>query len=132
LGWTLVSETYLLDTNILYWISHDPSRLSPKARKAVQRGPLVASVASYWEITIKSTRGTLPVRNPTEWWQRAMELTGAQVLPIRVNHVSALNGLPNLHRDPFDRIIAAQAISEGWSLVASDPILQKYPVRFVW
>jgi PIN domain nuclease of toxin-antitoxin system len=128
----LVSESYLLDTNILYWILHDPARLSPKARKATQRGPLIASVASYWEVTIKSTRGTLPVKNPVEWWVRAMELTGAQVLPIRVNHVSTLHGLPDFHRDPFDRIIAAQAIAEGLSLVASDPMVQKYPVRFVW
>jgi PIN domain nuclease of toxin-antitoxin system len=132
LGWAVVTESYLLDTNILYWMMHNPERLSPKARKAVRRGPLVASVASYWEVTIKSTRGTLPVKNPGDWWVRAMELTGAQVLPIRVNHVSALHGLPDYHRDPFDRIIAAQAIAEGFSLVASDPILQKYPVRFVW
>jgi PIN domain nuclease of toxin-antitoxin system len=107
LGWTLVSESYLLDTNILYWMLYDSARLSPKARKAVQRGPLVASVASYWEVTIKSTKGTLPVNNPVEWWERAMDLIGAQMLPIRVNHVSTLNGLPNHHRDPFDRIIAA-------------------------
>jgi PIN domain nuclease of toxin-antitoxin system len=93
---------------------------------------LIASVASYWEVTIKSTRGTLPVRNPVVRWQRAMDLIGADVLPIRVNHVSALHGLPDHHRDPFDRIIAAQAIADGLPLVASDPVLQKYPVQFVW
>jgi PIN domain nuclease of toxin-antitoxin system len=127
-----VSESYLLDTNILYWILHDPARISSKARRAIQRGSLIASVASYWEVTIKSAKGTLPVKNPVEWWERAMELTGAEVLPIRVNHVSTLHGLPDHHRDPFDRIIAAQAIADGLSLVASDPILQKYPVRFIW
>jgi PIN domain nuclease of toxin-antitoxin system len=132
LGRALVNDSFLLDTNVLYWILHDPRRLSPRARKAIQRGPLIASVASYWEVTIKSTRGTLPVKNPVEWWERAIDLTGAEVLPIRVNHVSTLHGLPEHHRDPFDRIIAAQAIADGYSLVASDPLVQKYPARIVW
>lgn len=132
LGRTLVSELLLLDTNVIFWILHDPGRLSAKARKAIQNGPLVLSVASYWEVTIKSMKGILPVGNPAVWWERAVELTGGSVLPIRTNHITALQGLPDHHRDPFDRIIAAQAIAEGYALAASDPLLQKYPLRIVW
>jgi PIN domain nuclease of toxin-antitoxin system len=127
-----VSDTILVDTNILYWILDDPSRLSAKARRAIGSGPLVLSVASYWEVAIKAMKGTLPVQNAAVWWARAVELTGAEVLPIRVNHVTALQGLPDHHRDPFDRIIAAQTIAESYCLVASDPILQKYPLRIIW
>jgi PIN domain nuclease of toxin-antitoxin system len=127
-----VSESYLLDTNVLYWIIHDPGRLSTKARKTANRGQLIVSVASYWEITIKSSRGKLPVKNPLAWWERAIELAGAEVLPIRVNHVSALHDLPEHHRDPFDRMIVAQAVADGHILIASDPLIHKYPVRIVW
>lgn len=75
----------------------------------------------------------MAIGNPVVWWEKAIDLLGvAEVLPIRVNHVSALHGLPDHHRDPFDRILAAQAIAEGYALVTSDSILQKYPVRSIW
>ena len=127
-----MKEPLLLDTSVLYWIVTSSSRLSQPARRAIERGSLVVSVASYWEITIKSGRGGLIIPNPLPWWEKAIDQTGAHVLPIWINHVTALQTLPDYHRDPFDRIIAAQAISEGYALVTSDAILQKYPVRFIW
>ncbi len=122
----------LLDTNVLYWILHSPERLSSKARKLVREGPVIVSVASYWELVIKANKGSLPVADPVLWWDRAVSLSGAAVLSIRANHVAALAGLHRHHRDPFDRIIVAQAAAEGYSLVSSDPLLSQYPVKVVW
>jgi PIN domain nuclease of toxin-antitoxin system len=127
-----VAEAVLLDTNVLYWILHSPERLSSKARRLVQEGPAIASVASYWEVVIKSGKGTIPVLDPVVWWDRAVALSGVGVLSIRANHVSALHGLPGHHRDPFDRILVAQAIAEGLPLVTSDPLLKRYPVKVIW
>ena len=66
------------------------------------------------------------------WWRRATELTAARVLPIRASHVTALAALPMLHRDPFDRILIAQAVAEGVDFVTNDEPISGYPVRTIW
>jgi PIN domain nuclease of toxin-antitoxin system len=71
----------------------------------------VVSVASYWEVVIKTQKGLLTIGDVATWWRRATELTAARVLPIRPSHVTALAALPTLHKDPFDRILIAQAIA---------------------
>ena len=90
------------------------------------------SVGSYWEIVIKVRKGLLEIADPVSWWNRASQLLGAEVLPIRASHVGAIAGLPGIHRDPFDRILVAQAIVEGLSLITSDQQIGAYPVRIVW
>lgn len=70
--------------------------------------------------------------DPIVWWDRAISLSGAAVLSIRANHVSALHGLADHHRDPFDRILVAQAAAEGFPLLSSDPLLKQYPVKVIW
>jgi len=72
------------------------------------------SVACYWEVVIKTQKGLLAISDLATWWRQAIELTAARVLPIRASHVMALAGLPALHKDPFDRILVAQAKAEGW------------------
>jgi len=89
-------------------------------------------VASYWEIVIKTQKGLLTIADLPTWWRRATEITTARVLPIRASHVTALAALPMLHRDPFDRILIAQAVAEGLDFVTNDEPIAEYPVRTIW
>jgi PIN domain nuclease of toxin-antitoxin system len=122
----------LLDTSTLLWTLGMPERLSGAARDAISGSGLHLSVGSYWEIVIKARKGLLEIADPVSWWNRAAQLLGAEVLPIRASHVGAIAGLPGIHRDPFDRILVAQAIVEGLSLITSDQQIGAYPVRIVW
>ena len=90
------------------------------------------SVASYWEVVIKAQNGLLTMTDLVTWWRRATELMAARVLPIRASHVTALAALPALHKDPFDRILIAQAVAEGLDFVTNDEPISEYPVRTVW
>lgn len=128
----MVAGPYLLDTSTLIWALASPERLSRPARKAVMAGPVVLSVASYWEVVIKARKGLVAVADPVSWWERATGLLAATVLSIRAGHVSALHGLPELHRDPFDRILIAQAQAEGLALVTSDDQVRRYAVKTLW
>ena len=122
----------LLDTSVLLWALTDPERLSPAARDAVEAGEPLLSVASYWEIVIKTRKGLLPIPDPVGWWVRAGALFSGRVLPIRASHITALAALPDLHRDPFDRVLIAQCLAEGLELVTSDRQIAAYPVRTLW
>jgi PIN domain nuclease of toxin-antitoxin system len=127
-----VKSPHLLDTSSLLWALSEPERLSPRARHLVDAGENVVSVASYWEVVIKTQKGLLAISDLPTWWRQATELTAACVLPIRASHVTALAGLPALHKDPFDRILIAQAKAEGLRLVTSDALLSEYPVQTIW
>ena len=127
-----MTEEFLLDTSTLIWALAHPGRLSRTARTVLMSGRLLLSVASYWEASVKAKKGRLSIDNPTIWWQRAVEAMGAEVLPVRATHVTALNGLPDHHKDPFDRILIAQAVAEGLVLVTSDETMHRYPVKLRW
>jgi PIN domain nuclease of toxin-antitoxin system len=127
-----VNRGHLLDTVTLLWALGSPERLSPHARRLVDDGENIVSVGSYWEIVIKTQKGLLSIADLPSWWRRAMELTAARVLPIRASHVTALASLTMLHKDPFDRILVAQAIAEGLDLVTNDEPIRGYPVRTIW
>jgi PIN domain nuclease of toxin-antitoxin system len=116
----------------LLWALGSPERLSQRARRLVETGQNVVSVASYWEVVIKAQKGLLTIADLPTWWRRATELTAAHVLPIRASHVTALSALPLLHRDPFDRILIAQAVAEGLDFVTNDAPISKYPVKTLW
>src|SRR5262249_21067149 len=87
---------------------------------------------SYWEIVIKTQKGLLSIDDLPTWWRRATDLTAARILPIRASHVTALAALPLLHKDPFDRILVAQAIAEGLPLVTNDGPIRAFSVRAIW
>jgi PIN domain nuclease of toxin-antitoxin system len=116
----------------MLWALANPELLSSAATKALRAGPRVLSVVSYWEVVIKSQKGLLKVSDPVSWWSRAIDLLGGSVLSIRSAHITALAGLPDLHRDPFDRMLISQATAGGFALVTSDEQVRKYPVRSVW
>ena len=125
-------SAHLLDTSTLLWALGEPERLSPRARRLVDSGENVVSVASYWEVVIKTQKGLLSIADLPTWWRRATDLTAARVLQIRGSHVSALAALPMLHKDPFDRILIAQAVAEGLGVVTNDGLMSGYPVRTLW
>jgi PIN domain nuclease of toxin-antitoxin system len=110
----------------------EPERLSPRARRLIEAGENVVSVASYWEIVIKAGKGLLTISDLPTWWRQATELTAARVLPIRASHITALAALPPLHKDPFDRILIAQAKAEGLGLVTSEGPIGEYPIQTIW
>ena len=129
---TGVKTAHLLDTSTLLWGLGSPERLSPRARRLVNAGENVVSIASYWEVVIKTQKGLLTIADLATWWQRATDLTAARVLPIRASHVTALAALPMLHKDPFDRILIAQALAEGLDFVTNDESIAGYSVHTIW
>ena len=127
-----VKSAHLLDTSTLLWALGEPERLSSRARRLVEAGDNVVSVASYWEVVIKTQKGLLSISDLATWWRHATELTAARVLQIRASHITARAALPMLHKDPFDRILIAQAKAERLGLVTNDAPIGTYPVLTIW
>jgi PIN domain nuclease of toxin-antitoxin system len=123
---------YLLDTHVLIWAVTVPEELPARIREILAAGDVKASVISYWELTLKKGRQHAPVLDPNAWWDRYITRTAVEVLPVRVAHVNQLNALPDLHKDPFDRILVAQALAEGLTLATKDVILAGYGAPTVW
>jgi PIN domain nuclease of toxin-antitoxin system len=116
----------LLDTHTAIWALGTPELLSASARKAVLAGPNVLSVVSYWEVMLKSLKGTLDVGDPRAWWFDALDQLAATPLPLRPQHVAGVHALPPVHKDPFDRMLIAQAVAEGLALVSTDKEIVHY------
>src|SRR5687768_10370558 len=89
-------SAHLLDTSTLLWALGAPERLSARARRLVETGENVVSVASYWEVVIKTQKGLLSIPDLATWWRRTTELTAARVLNVRSSHITALAALPML------------------------------------
>ncbi|HXS75007.1 MAG TPA: type II toxin-antitoxin system VapC family toxin [Terracidiphilus sp.] len=120
---------YLLDTNAAIFALTLPERLSASARRAILKGPNLLSVVTYWEVLLKCMKGLLDVGDPREWWRDALEELAAVPLPLRPEHVAAVYSLPPHHKDPFDRVLIAQATVEELSFVTSDKEVSKYAGR---
>lgn len=120
------SRGYLLDTHTVLWALREPERLSAGARSAVLAGGSILSVISYWEVMLKSMKGTLDVGDPRAWWKAALEQLIAIPLILRPEHIDAVRRLPHYHKDPFDRMLIAQALTEGLTLVSADRNLTRY------
>jgi PIN domain nuclease of toxin-antitoxin system len=125
-------SAHLLDTSTLLWALGEPERLSAKSRRLVEAGENVVSVVSYCEVVIKVQKGLLSIGDLAAWWRRATDLTGARILHIRPSHITELAALPMLHKDPFDRLLIAQAKREDLGIVTSDAAIGDYPVRTIW
>jgi len=116
----------LLDTCTALLALADPDKLSPAVRKAVLAGPNVLSVISYWEVMLKSMKGTLDVGDPRAWWFDALGQLAATPLVLRPQHIAGVYGLAPLHKDPFDRVLIAQATAEGLALLSPDVEVARY------
>jgi PIN domain nuclease of toxin-antitoxin system len=125
----------VLDTQAFLWFVLDDARISDKARSVMQDpgNDFLLSAASYWEIAIKISVGkyTLP-ENFADFMERQIAENDLTVLPITVAHAAVVATLPFHHRDPFDRVIIAQAITERVPVLGSDAAVDSYPVTRVW
>ncbi len=119
----------LLDTQILLWSAGQPERLSTSARRLINnpRNELVFSAASLWEIAIKSTMGRKDFSVEPRLLRRGLLDNGYTELPVTSEHAVSIDALPPIHKDPFDRLLLAQALCEGFTLVTGDAILARYP-----
>jgi PIN domain nuclease of toxin-antitoxin system len=126
---------YLLDTAVWLWSVSDPARLSPKARGIFsdRSQELFLSAASAWEIAIKSASGKLHLPEPAATYvPRRMTEQGIRPLGVTHQHALAVSQLPHHHRDPFDRLLAAQAAVENMILISSDPMFKRYDAQLLW
>jgi PIN domain nuclease of toxin-antitoxin system len=119
----------LLDTQLLLWAVGQPERLSAPTRKLLNdpRNELLFSAASLWEIAIKSSLGREDFRVDPRLLRRGLLDNGYTELPVTSQHAVSINGLPPLHKDPFDRLLLAQALTEGITLLTGDTRLARYP-----
>ncbi len=119
----------LADSHVLLWALLRPGELDRRAARALAAASndVLASAASLWEIAIKAGMGRLRLPGPpAEWLPEALERTGIETLPIEGAHALAAGALPPHHRDPFDRMIVAQALLEGLTVVTRDPRFAQY------
>lgn len=118
----------LLDTHLLLWAAGDPRRLSREARALLNEpdNDLTFSVASIWEIAIKRTLGRDDFQVEPRVLRRGLIDNGYVELPIMGEHALAIDALPDLHKDPFDRLLIAQATVEGITLLTSDEQVSNY------
>jgi PIN domain nuclease of toxin-antitoxin system len=119
----------LLDTHILLWGAVEPERLSKSANSLIENpdNEILFSAVNLWEIAIKTGRGRADFRVDAGVLRRSLFDNGYSELPVTGAHAAALASLPPLHRDPFDRMLVAQAMIEGLALLTADPFVAKYP-----
>jgi len=125
----------LLDTHAFLWWVGDTRGLSRKARSAIGSGrnACFVSVASGWEIAVKVSLGNLRIESSLDrFLPEQLAANGFQPLAIDLKHTARVATLPFHHRDPLDRLLAAQALEEELAMVTADPVFAKYGVRRVW
>jgi len=125
----------LLDTHAFLWWVGDTRGLSRKARSAIGSGrnECFVSVASGWEIAVKVSLGNLRIESSLDrFLPEQLAANGFQPLAIDLKHTARVAVLPFHHRDPLDRLLAAQALEEELAMVTADPVFAKYGVRRVW
>ena len=125
----------LLDTHTFLWWDNDITNLSTRVLSLCNDPSVVLclSLVSVWEIQIKSGLGKLSLRLPLrDLLDDHQQTNGLLLLPITVEHILAMEALPPVHRDPFDRLLIAQAQVEGMPLASADRVFTSYPVTIVW
>ncbi len=125
----------LLDTCTFLWLTAEPKRLSRRAREAIDRTAtrLYLSDVSVFEVCTKWRSGKLELpTTPRRWFGEQTRMWQTERLSLDVEHYYRESELPALHRDPFDRLLVAQAIERDLSIVTPDPAIRAYPVAVVW
>lgn len=119
----------LLDTHLLLWAAGNPERLSVDARTLLEASDnaLFFSAASVWEIAIKRGLGRDDFQVDPRLLRRGLLDNGYHELPIGSEHAVAIDSLPSIHKDPFDRMLVSQAIVEGITLLTTDALVAQYP-----
>jgi PIN domain nuclease of toxin-antitoxin system len=124
----------LLDTHTFLWAIAEEGKLSRRAQQIYTgSNDLWLSVASVWEILIKTQAGKLPLPEPVgPYLVKKLVKDRIEILAVTLDHVLKTETLPLHHRDPFDRLIIAQSIVQGWPIVTADPWFARYPVDVIW
>jgi PIN domain nuclease of toxin-antitoxin system len=125
----------LLDTHTLLWSADEPATLSPAALAAVQdpANERLLSAATIWELAIKAGLGKITLSLPyRQWMEKALSDLKLSILPVTVEYAERQSTLPPHHKDPFDRLLIAQALVEGISIVSADVAFDPYGVTRIW
>jgi PIN domain nuclease of toxin-antitoxin system len=125
----------LLDSNVLLWYLLDDDRLSSAVKDLLEdtHVAVTVSVATQWELLLKAQRGRLRLpMEPERFFVEPIEEAGFRVLPVETRHVLGLAELPQIHADPFDRLLIAQALVDDLDLVTADEVVRSYPIRTLW
>jgi len=125
----------LLDTHVLLWMDAEPDKLSPAVKAAIMNpdNEIIVSAVSVWEIIIKQAIGKLTTRQPLRVViEEQRRDNGIQVLPVSLKHVWVVESLPAGHKDPFDRLLIAQAIADDLTIATADAAFATYPVQILW
>jgi PIN domain nuclease of toxin-antitoxin system len=124
---------YLLDTHTLLWYLRDSQELSELARQTIDNADYVAvSIASLWEIAIKRSIGKLQISMGPFALELLCRERDIAVLPIRSVVLEKIQTLPKIHRDPFDRLLIAQALENSMTIITRDKTIPQYPVPTIW
>ena len=124
----------LLDTHTVIWFLNGDNRLSNKVKKIIENpdNSKIVSIASIWEMAIKISLGKLKVENGFIKFLELIENNGFEVFPITFEHAMAVSTLEFIHRDPFDRLIVAQALTDHFTVITKDENIQKYNIETLW
>ena len=124
----------LLDTNAFLWFAGGDRRLTRPARRAIEArdAELLLSAASVWEMAIKARLGRLTLPASVEAYVAAKRDAGVRLLPVDWSHAAAVESLPLHHRDPFDRLLIAQARADRLPVVTADAVFARYGIEVIW
>jgi PIN domain nuclease of toxin-antitoxin system len=125
----------LLDTHVFLWWIDDAPELTPKARRAIAdaQNECSLSVASCWDLAIKSSLGKIRFAVPIEQFlSEHLAANGITLLDITLRHATRVENMPFHHRDPFDRLIIAQALTEKMTIVSADKTFSRYGAKVLW
>jgi PIN domain nuclease of toxin-antitoxin system len=125
----------LLDSNVLYWLFFNRPQLTPRVLSLLsdEGNELFVSRASLWELSAKTARGRLPMPGSSiRFLLERIEEAGMTTIPIENSHILRTETLPHHHGDPFDRVIVAQALEAGLTILTSDTEIPKYDAPVIW
>jgi PIN domain nuclease of toxin-antitoxin system len=125
----------LIDTHIFIWYIQNSERLPSSVATYINDGKndILLSIASVWEMAIKQSTGKLNLGIPyASFIEEQMRLNSMELLPLRLDHLEVVTTMPFHHRDPFDRLLIAQAMLEDIVIISADSIFSSYPVQRIW
>ncbi len=124
---------YLIDTHALIWFLHNDEQLSRTALQIIETEDVIVSIATLWEIAIKTSLGKLTLAEPFEqFFPKQFQMNDIEMLHASIEHLHKVNQLAFFHRDPFDRLIIAQSMIEGMTLISKDSAFKDYGIDLLW